>query len=77
MPKSLVAKMRLNHISRHFNGQNVQEDIELSAVTGAENEQWARWTPSGSLKLAINNPEAQGVLIGGHEYMITITPVED
>lgn len=36
------------------------EEVELSAVYGGTNATWAKWTPSGQIRMTINNPDAQG-----------------
>jgi hypothetical protein len=50
----LRCKFAIAHISRRLGGRG----LTLTAVTGEENKQWAAYTPSGSMELTINNPNA-------------------
>lgn len=49
------------------------EEPELRAVYGESgpNAQWAKYTPSGSVKLFIDNPGAHGFFRPGKEYIVT------
>jgi len=38
----------------------VSEEVQLLAVYGDVNAKWAKWTPSGSITMLINNPDTQG-----------------
>lgn len=49
------------------------EEVELSAVYGGTNAQWSKWTPSGQLKMTINNPDAQGKLKPNQCYYLDFT----
>ena len=48
------------------------ESIKLTAVVGADgdNEDWAKYTPSGSVELTVDNPRAQGFFKPGAEYFV-------
>jgi hypothetical protein len=51
-----------------------QETVSLSAVNGKNetaNAQWAKYTPSGSVTLTINNPEARQKFAPGKFYLVT------
>ncbi len=50
------------------------ESVEFMPVVGPGNEEWSKWTPSGSLKLQINNPKAVGAIEVGKDYFIDISP---
>ena len=50
------------------------EEVTLVAVQGDENKEWSKWTPSGSLKMQINNPAALEQFVVGKDYFIDITP---
>lgn len=57
------------------------EEVELHAVYGRDgsaNKEWAKSTPSGSLKLAIDNSAVHGFFKPGREYYVDIheVPVE-
>lgn len=54
------------------------EEPELRAVYGESgpNAQWAKYTPSGSVKLFIDNPGAHGFFRPGKEYIVTFREVD-
>ncbi len=63
------------HVKMQNNVQ-VQESIDLSAVSvkGEDdpNREWASATPSGTLTMAIQNPDAWGYIVPGAQYRVTI-----
>lgn len=67
----ITAKMRCWDVPAK---QGNTEQIELSAVTDNTgiNKKWAAATPSGQLRLGIDNPSAQGFFQKDKEYIITI-----
>lgn len=54
------------------------EEVYLEVVCGdtAENQDFNEATPSGELKMAIDNPEAMGFFIPGEEYYLDFSKVE-
>lgn len=82
MPVVLRAKFRVTSVTRSIDadGNASQEVVKLSAVYSSdpesENAKWSKWTPSGSLEMTINNPNAFGTLSNGHEFYIDFTPAE-
>ena len=60
------------------NGNIDSETVNLQAVyssdPSSENAKWAKWTPSASFAITINNLEAIGKLSQGHEYFVDFTP---
>jgi hypothetical protein len=52
------------------------EEITLRPVVGPGNEAWSRWTPSGEVKLTINNPAAVAQFEVGKDYFVDFTPAE-
>jgi hypothetical protein len=50
------------------------EEVELMPVSGPGNEEWTKWTPSGSVKMHITNPEAVGQFEVGKDYFLDFTP---
>jgi hypothetical protein len=52
------------------------EEVTLVAVMGDENKEWSKWTPSGSLKMQINNPAALAAFEVGKDYFLDFTPAE-
>lgn len=57
----------------------VSEQINLGAVYDEEgpNKVWAASTPSGDLKMTIDNPGAQGYFKPGSSYYLDISEVDD
>lgn len=51
------------------------ETVKLNAVSDKEgtNATWSKWTPSGSLTMTINNPDALGRFTPGKEYFLDFT----
>jgi hypothetical protein len=50
-------------------------EVEFEVVTsGPGNESWSRWTPSGSLKMSITNPDAYDQFKVGEEYFVNLVP---
>lgn len=57
-------------------GTTDSESVEFQPVVGPGNEEWSKWTPSGSLTMQINNPDAVAKTEVGKDYFIDISPVE-
>lgn len=76
----LRCKMRVESVlqSKAADGSTEHEEVKLRAVYGdsPENKEWSKWTPSGELRIVINNPSAYGKLSNGHEFFVDFTPVE-
>jgi hypothetical protein len=72
------AKVRVSAVTETKSdaGDVVQESVVAYPVTGdsEENKQWAKYTPSGSLSLSIDNPSAFGRLPQGAEFFVDLTP---
>ena len=72
-------KMKVTEIidrSSSYAPGNVQEShsVKLQAVTDSENKSWAKYTPSGSVELQINNPEAFSHFKIGETFFLDFTP---
>lgn len=52
-------------------------EVELQPVYGAGNENWSKYTPSGSIKLTINNPAALEEFNIGELYYVDFTPAPE
>jgi hypothetical protein len=76
----LRCKMKVNEvwISKNADGVVSSERVKLSAVYGntEENKDWAKWTPSASFEIYINNPTAMDKLAKGHEFFVDFTPAK-
>jgi hypothetical protein len=55
-----------------------QESVEMQPVIGSseENKSWSKYTPSGSLKMTITNPEAMAQFELGKEFYLDFTACE-
>ena len=75
MSNSIRAKFKCAAVTKYEGGS---EGVELHAVTtGPGNESWSKWTPSGTLKMSITNPDAQGMFQAGKSYYIDVSPTDD
>jgi len=57
------------------------KEIEASAVTGGsneipENQRFHKATPSGTIKMMVDNPPAAEVFVPGMEFYVDFTPVQ-
>lgn len=50
--------------------------VKLTAVMGEENKPWSQYTPSGSVEIAITNPDAVKQFTVGGLYFVDFTPAE-
>lgn len=76
------AKMQVQSVKGYGTGS---EQIEMMAVTGkdpfgpageSEDNTYARYTPSGSLFLTINNPSLLGKIQQGQKFYLDFTLAE-
>ena len=72
---NIRAKMNVRSVT----STEYSDEVELSAVyggsTNAEDNTYASATPSGSLKLQVNNPAVRGQIRPGQTYYVDLTPV--
>lgn len=82
---TMRAKMQVHGVSQHKrpDGSVSQEDLILYAVAkdGAypsdgsdEDNTFARWSPSGEMKLSVQNPSLFGALPVGARFYVDFTP---
>ncbi len=62
------AKFRLQRVEEFADGAG--KNLVFSAVSGPTNKTWNKWTPSGELKMQINNPEALNRFELGKYYFL-------
>ncbi|HBG07683.1 MAG TPA: hypothetical protein DDY22_19545 [Geobacter sp.] len=76
------AKMRVIHTKKH---SDTCEELEFSAVCknngypadgSDENNSFAMWTPSATLKMSITNPALVGEFIAGQTFYVDFTLAE-
>ena len=75
MSKLMRAKMRVASITKN----NYSETVEFQAVyggsTNAEDNTYASATPSGSIKLQIDNKALHGVYAPDDTFYVDFTPI--
>jgi hypothetical protein len=49
-------------------------EVTLTPVAGEENKTWAKYTPGGSIKLTINNPDAFNQFAIGQTFFVDFSP---
>ena len=60
------------------NEEYINSQVKLRAVHAngsEENDNFNKWTPSGSLELSITNPAAKDFFVPGKFYYLDLTPV--
>lgn len=81
------AKMKVVATKKHGTGgpDGAFEELEFSAVAkndgypadgSDENNTFAKWTPSASVKMTITNPALVGKFTQGQEFYVDFTAVE-
>lgn len=67
------SKFRVFTITEYENGN---KEVKLNAVTSGskENEEFFKWTPSGSISLGVINPKAADAFYPGKEFYVDFTP---
>lgn len=72
---SIRCKMLVASKSDQFNTYDKSKStvVRLQPVSGDENKTWSKWTPSGSIELNINNPEAVDRFKLGGTYFVDFT----
>lgn len=77
--KTMRAKFRVTQVEVV---NETYQNVTMHAVSEApfdqdgvsEDNSFARWTPSGELRMAIQNPDLMGVLQEGQKYYLDFTP---
>ena len=75
----MVAKFKVTKIEQAHNSETQQ--ITMMAVTDkpfnpdgeSDDNSFAKWTPSGELRMTITNPKLVGVLKEGQKYYLNFT----
>jgi hypothetical protein len=55
------------------NATQFSVEVRLTPVSGEENKTWNKWTPSGSITMTINNPDAYNAFKLGQAYFVDFT----
>lgn len=66
---TILAKVKVSHVTDFGNNNN---EVNMRPVTNdsEENKTFSMYTPSGEIKLLINNPNAIGFFKAGKEYLV-------
>jgi len=51
--------------------------VSLTAIHGADNRTWSKWTPSGSLTMTITNPDASSQFVPGKCVFLDFSEAPD
>jgi hypothetical protein len=54
-------------------GAHESDEVTLSPVSDDANKTWSKWTPGGSFKMLVNNPEALNQFKIGQHYFVDFT----
>ena len=72
------AKFFVTEINHRHTGNPDSNYAEIKLVPvyndGEENASWSKWTPSGSIEMAVTNPAAVDQFELGKAYFINFTP---
>jgi hypothetical protein len=74
MTRSIIARLRCDQAEATQEYDQIRLQAVYSSAPGTPNQQWSKWTPSGSLQLAISNPPARGMFEVGEEYDVIVRP---
>jgi hypothetical protein len=64
------ARFRVSHVTLHEDSGQVHMD----AAHGPGNEDWSKYTPSGTVDMVITNVDALACFVPGQEYFLDFTP---
>lgn len=69
------AKFRCDTVTETRFANGAQTDVNLVPVTSGapENAIFGKYTPSGQIRMTINNPDAAAQFIPGQEYYVDFT----
>ena len=78
---TMRAKLQVSAVNKPYDGA---EEVVMFPVTGkpfgpegeSEDNTYAKWSPSGELKLTITNPNLHGKFSVGQKFYADFTPAE-
>lgn len=73
--RNLQAKFKVGSVE-NFGNNNVQAKLSAVVSGSEENKTFSMYTPSASLQMLINNPDAVDFFEAGEEYIATFTKAE-
>ena len=68
--RSVRGKFRVKSITEY---EEQGKEVKLEACIDSGNEEWSKWTPSGSINIYITNPDAAKTFIVGFDYYVDFT----
>ncbi len=75
MKQVIRAKMQVQTITKNLYSEITEFNCVYGGSTNAEDNTFSKATPSGSMKLQIDNPSAQGVIQVGDYVYVDITAI--
>ena len=77
----MVAKFKVTNVVKHH---ETLEELEFMAVTDkdfdpdgkSDDNSFSRWTPSGTLKMTVTNPELIGKFVAGQKFYLNFNPAD-
>lgn len=72
----IQAKFKLSTITEHANWGGKIYDFNVVTADSIENKSFAKYTPTGTMTLTVDNPVAQEFLELGKEYVLNFTKVD-
>jgi len=71
------AKMRVTAVTKtEYGAELVEPQAVYADKTNAEDNTFAKATPSASCKMQVDNEKVHGAFIPGKKYYVDFTPVE-
>lgn len=70
--ETILAKFKVGSVTDFANNNN---EVKMTPVVGGsdENKSFSQYTPSGDIRLMINNPDTIGFFVAGQEYYVTFS----
>jgi hypothetical protein len=69
------AKFKCDSVTK-YQGDHEEVDLTTQYSDTKEDNEFSQATPSGSLKMMIDNPKAKGYFVPGKDYYLDFTPAE-
>jgi hypothetical protein len=76
MSAKIRAKMTVQTVTLNPYSDVVEFTAVYGGSTNAEDNTYAKATPSGSLKLQIDNPNVRGLIKPGKTFYVDLTPID-
>ena len=70
------AKMEVREVTLNEYSDRVKLSCVYGGTTNAEDNTYAKATPTGGMELQIDNPSARGHIKPGAKFYVDLTPIE-